>query len=212
MKLCAGIEALNLPALFATSRKHIILHVAVYGAFARSRPHRRGLEAALERPGFEGLDAVVLEPGCCAGWNRPFLEALRFGISSQAADDEVALSRRFMAELARRHPGKVRLHPARRLPCLPVVIVDDAIAFGQYAHAGAHAPQGFWGLLDADVGMLLRWAERGRPPEQATPEDVAAFRLVNECVRHMHPCGVAAPPPWPASAARATPQRTEAAP
>jgi len=212
MKLCTGIKARNLPALFATSRKRIILHVAVYGAFARSRPHRRGLETALERPGFEGQDAIVLEPGCCAGWNRPFLDALRFGISSQAVVEEVVLSRRFMDELARRHPGKVRLHLARRLPCLPVVIADDSIAFGQYAHAGAHAPQGFWGLLNADVGMLLRWAERGRPPEQATPEDVAAFRLVNECVRHMHPCGVAAPPPRPARASRATPQCTGTAP
>ncbi len=188
MKLVANIDQLDTPALFAASRRRIILHAAVYGAFARSRPHCEGLETALSRPEFERLDIIVLKPDNLPPWGRPFLDALRFGISTQSADDEVTLSYRFMAALAERHPDKVRLHPARRLPCLPVIIADDTIVFGQYAHACVHAPQGFWGLIRADVPTLLQWTTEGNPPPHADEEAVAAFRLVNECARAMYAC------------------------
>ncbi|WP_199244311.1 hypothetical protein [Pseudodesulfovibrio cashew] len=195
MKLVTAIESLNTPALFAASRRRIILHAAVYGAFARSKPHREGLEAALNRPEFNQLDIIVLEPDNGQDWVRPFLDALRFGISPQAADDEVELSHRFMTDLARRYPDKVRLHPARRLPCLPVVIVDDDIIFGQYAHANVHAPQGFWGMIRADVPTLLQWTMAGKPPPHADDEEIAAFRLVNECARAMCLCRALSPLP-----------------
>lgn len=194
MKLVADINALDTPGLFAASERRIILHAAVYGAFARSRPHRHGLETALAKPGFERLDIIVLEPGCCEPWVRPFLEALRFGISRQAADDEVAASHAFVSGLASRHPGLVRLHPARRLPCLPILVIDDTVVFGQYVHAGVHAPQGFWGMIRTDVQRLLGWADTGKPPASASREEVAAFRLVNECVRAM--CACRAFPPF----------------
>lgn len=187
MKLVVGIEQFDTPSLFAAARR-IILHAAVYGAFVGSRPHSEAMDTALSRPDFERLDVIVLEPGSRAPWVRPFLDALRFGISTQAADDEVALSHRYMTELAARYPDKVRLHPARRLPCLPVLIVDDVIIFGQYAHAGAHAPQGYWGMIRADVPTLLQWTTAGKPPPHADEEAVAAFRLVNECARAMCAC------------------------
>ncbi|MEF2231663.1 MAG: hypothetical protein V3571_12095 [Pseudodesulfovibrio sp.] len=181
MKLVTGIDRLDTPALFASARRRIILHAAVYGGFARSRPHREGLEAALGKPAFERLDIIVIEPGCAEPWVRPFLDALRFGISTQAADDEVALSHRFMTELAARHPARVRLHPVRRLPCLPVVIADDTIIFGQYAHAGVHA--------------LPQWTSAGKPPPNASDGEAAAFRLVNECARAMCACRCLSPFP-----------------
>ena len=196
MKIVTGIDQLDTPALFAASRRRIILHAAVYGAFARSQPHREGLETALARPGFERLDIIVLEPDNRAAWVRPFLDSLRFGISTHATDDEVSLSYRFMTELAERYPDKVRLHPARRLPCLPIIIADDTIVFGQYAHANVHAPQGFWGMTTADVRTLLQWTARGRPPATASGEQVASFRLVNECARAMCACRTFSPTPY----------------
>ena len=192
MKLVVGIDQFDTPTLFAAGR-WIILHAAVDGTFARSKPHRDALTSALNRPDLERLDIIVLEPDSREPWVRPFLDALRFGISTQATDDEVALSHRYMAELAASHPDKVRLHPARRLTCLPVQIVDDVIIFGQYAHSGAHAPQGFWGMIRADVPTLLTWTMAGKPPPHADDEAVAAFRLVNECARAMCACRSLAP-------------------
>jgi len=207
MRLVADIATLDTPGLFAAARRRIILHAAVYGAFARSLPHRQGLDAALARPSFERLDIVALEPKCPEPWVRPFLDAMRFGISRQATDDEVAASHAFVSDLAARHPGRVVVHPARRLPCLPMLVIDDAIVFGQYAHAGCHAPQGFWGLVRADVPALLGWASSGKPPAHASPEEVAAFRLVNDCVRAMQAARSSRPPSHPASERFSTPER-----
>lgn len=187
MKLVVGIEPLNVPLLFARARRRIIMHAAVYGAFAASRAHGDALRAALSSPGFQALDVVVLDPARPDPWTDAFLRSLRFGISRQQTDDEVRTSYDFIAALAAEFPDVVRVHAARRLPCLPVLVVDNAIIFGQYAHAVLHAPQGFWGQAEADVERLLRWTQKGRPPADASAKDRACFRLINECVRAMCP-------------------------
>ncbi len=46
--------------------------------------------------------------------------------------------------------------------------------------------KGSGGLVETDVERLLRWAETGKTPTEANNEDLAAFRLVNECVRAMN--------------------------
>jgi len=186
MRLTAGIEALDMPALFRAARRRIILHAAVYGAFAKSPPHRSSLETTLGKPDFKRLDVIVVEPGHDAKWIHSFLGALRFGISIQGIRDEIESSHRYMTEMQARYPDKIHLHPVRRLPCLPIVVADDTIVFGQYAHAEEHAPQGFWGIVETDVERLLQWAETGKTPTEANNEDLAAFRLVNECVRAMN--------------------------
>ncbi|WP_319780194.1 hypothetical protein [Maridesulfovibrio sp.] len=143
---------------------------------------------------FQGLNSAALmslpySPEGKNGWDQPFLTALRFGISRQSVVDELDYSKFFLSELARRYPEKVNVYPANNLPCLPVVIVDDCICFGQYAHACVHAPQGFWGCVEADVEKLFGWAESGEVPREADAEEIAAFRLVSECSRAMK-CGL----------------------
>ncbi|BCS89897.1 hypothetical protein [Pseudodesulfovibrio sediminis] len=192
MNIVAGIDALDTPGLFAAATRRIILHAAVYGAFAKSEAHRNGLKQALLKPGFERLDIIAIDPAHDSTWTTSFLEALRFGISSQGVTDEVALSHQYLTELAAEFPDKIHLHPARRLPCLPILIIDDTILFGQYAHAGEHAPNGFWGIVKTDVNRLLGWARTGKPPVNATHKDIAAFRLINECSRAMN---TTQPPP-----------------
>jgi hypothetical protein len=80
---------------------------------------------------------------------------------------------------------RIILHAAHRLPCLPILVADDTIIFGQYAHARLHAPHGFWSMIKTDVEKLLEWAGTGKTPAWATVEEIAAFRLINECVRAM---------------------------
>ncbi|MFW5498098.1 MULTISPECIES: hypothetical protein [unclassified Maridesulfovibrio] len=185
MKLVSGVGELGIPAMFAEAKRRIILHAAVYGPFSKSEVHIQGLEKALSRTGFNSLDVIAVQPGSENGWDDSFLTALRFGISRQSVDDELELSQSFLAELAERHPEKVNVFPAGNLPCLPLVIVDDTICFGQYAHSSVHAPQGFWGCVEADVEKLFSWAESGNVPVGAGADEIAAFRLVSECSRAM---------------------------
>ncbi|OEU65117.1 MAG: hypothetical protein BA863_06640 [Desulfovibrio sp. S3730MH75] len=185
MKLFAGTGELNIPDLFSSASRRIILNGAIYGPFAKSERHMAGLTTALARPKFRRLDIIAVEPELDFSWKKSFLEALRFGISCQAVEDEIKTSYSFLTSLADKYPSKVKLHLARKLQCLPVVVVDDIICFGQYAHAEPHAPAGFWGMVEADVEKLLEWTKSGQPSPSATEKEIAAFRLINECARLM---------------------------
>ncbi|WP_319765059.1 hypothetical protein [Maridesulfovibrio sp.] len=191
MKLVSGVGDLNIPHMFAEAQRRIVLHAAVYGPFSKSEVHIQGLEKALSRTGFSRLDVIALQPTCEKIWSDPFLSALRFGISRQSVADELDYSSSFLQELSMRYPDKVNVYLACNLPCLPLVIVDDTICFGQYAHASFHAPEGFWGCVHADVEALFNWAESGRVPHGVNADEIAAFRLVSECSRAMK-CGGAA--------------------
>lgn len=191
MRLVCGAGELGIPEMFAQAQRRIVLHAAVYGPFSKSEAHIRGLEKALNRPGFNRLDVIAVQSGSENAWDDSFLAALRFGISRHSVADEIDYSRNFMTELAKRYPEKVKVYPACNLPCLPLVIVDDIICFGQYAHSCVHAPQGFWGCVEADVEKLFNWAQSGEVPYGADEREIAAFRLVSECSRAIK-CGKAA--------------------
>lgn len=185
MRLVSGIEKLGVPELFARAERRIFLHAAVYGPFARSESHMHGMEKALTNPGFKRLDVIALQSQIENAWSDSFLSALRFGKSKQSVAQEVDLSQTFLKEMSENYPEKFFVHPLVNLPCQPLLIVDDTICFGQYAHSGVHASQGFWGCVETDVEKLFRWAESGDVPQGADSEEVAAFRLVSDCFRAM---------------------------
>ncbi|SDL06147.1 hypothetical protein SAMN05660337_1945 [Maridesulfovibrio ferrireducens] len=189
MKIFAGTDGLNIPDLFYSASRRIILNGAVYGPFAKSERHQAGLDTALNKPEFQRFDIIAIEPELNFSWKESFLGALRFGISRQATEEEIKISHTFLTDLEKKYPDKIRIHPARNLPCTPVIVVDDTICFGQYAHAEPHAPEGFWGMVEADVEKLIEWTKSGRPPSSSTKKEIAAFRLINECARSMNLSG-----------------------
>lgn len=179
MRLVAGIETLDLPSLFSEASKRIVLHAAIYGPFAESTPHREALETALGRDLFERLDVIALE--CSTPWASPFMHALRFDEDETQHRRIINKSNQLLNDLSDRFPGKVRIHAMTSFPCLPIVIIDNTILSGQYAHCEAYAAHGLWSVLEADVDTLFDWAENGGMPTNVPPETMAAYRLVSEC-------------------------------
>lgn len=186
MRLVTGLDCLDTPTLFAASKRRIILHAAVYGPLANSQRHYRALCTAVEKHGFERLDIIAVDPDRMPAWSEPFFKALRFGVSRQDRDAELTTSHDFLVSMAEEYPDKITLHHVRALPCLPIIVADNTILFGHYAHAEIQAPLGYWGRIEADVPKLLEWAENGSPAAQATNSELAAFRLVSECFRAMN--------------------------
>ncbi|CCO25032.1 hypothetical protein [Maridesulfovibrio hydrothermalis] len=183
MKIVAGVDALDLPVLFRTAKRRIILHAAIYGPFARSEAHCEALAEALSNPVFKQLDIIALQPDKQSGWAELFLQVLRPGVFKENIEQELRESQDFLNDLAVKHPVKVNIHYLQEQPFQPIVIVDDIICFGQYAYADVPAPVGFWAMVEADVGKLLEWAEEGGAPQDATAVELAAYRLVSECAR-----------------------------
>lgn len=179
MRIVAGIESLNLPSLFAAARKRIILHAAVYGPFANSKPHRDGLATALRKPSFERLDVIALDAEM--PWAASFMNALRFQASKKEQDATLLASTGFLHQLKGVQPEKVHIHPHSAIPCLPILVVDDTVVFGQYAHSCVHAARGFWTSVEVDVEKLMKWARNNHLPDDASETEIAASRLVSEC-------------------------------
>lgn len=183
MQLVAGIASLDIPARFAAAQKRIILHAAVYGPFADSTPHKDGLAAALSKPSFERLDIIALDDS--SAWANDFMQILRPGATRESHTLTLAKSHDYISGLAESYPDKVCVHPQSSLPCLPLIVIDDTIIFGQYAHSDVHAASGAWGIMEADVGKLLNWTAQGKIPESATAEETAAYRMIAECCHAM---------------------------
>ncbi|QJB57550.1 hypothetical protein [Pseudodesulfovibrio sp. zrk46] len=185
MKLTAGLASFNLPELFGNASKRIILHAAIYGPFAQSKPHRRALAKALSKDSFARLDIIALTKSGTQSWRSDFLNTLRNGASEEQKLREIQASDDFLEKLQIACPTKVFVHPLTALPCQPIIIVDNTIVFGQYAHCGIFAPQGFWGCVQTDVKALLEWRQQGVTPTYATDTEVAAYRLICECLNAM---------------------------
>ncbi len=185
MQLTANINSIDLPERFGKATRRIILHAGVYGPFAASRPHRNGLAKALNKDSFKRLDIIGLTEGCPQPWQTQFMDALRFDASDHEKAKVVLASDDFLEKLQIACPAKVVIHPLRTLPLMPVIIIDDTIIFGQYAHCSQYAATGFWGVIETDVDKLLEWAEEDTIPAFATDEEVAAYRLVYESLHAM---------------------------
>ncbi|WP_319466406.1 hypothetical protein [uncultured Pseudodesulfovibrio sp.] len=177
-RLVAGIATLNLPSLFAAARKRILLHAAVYGPFADSAPHREALTTALAKPDFERLDIIDLTDA--QPWSAPFMHALRLDATKEEHAKTLHASHEFLHELKKAYPEKTHVYPQHTIPCMPIIIIDDTIIFGQYAHCEDYAANGFWGIIKADVETLFDWAKTNRPGN-ASDQEVAAYRLICEC-------------------------------
>lgn len=183
MQLVPGLGPLNLPSLFAEAKRRIILHAAVYGPFAESTPHREGLTAALSKASFEKLDIIAITDKHV--WTEPFMHALRLGASEETLDATLQSSQVFLKALKTDFPDKVHIYPQSTFPCLPIVIVDDRILFGQYAHSEAFAADGLWGVVETDVDRLFQWAQTTGLPSEASASETATYRLVSECHQAM---------------------------
>lgn len=181
MHIEAGIDALDIVDLIADSKRRITLHAAVYGPFAQSQPHCNAFAKALQKPHFKRLDIITLQHE--QPWTASFLEALRFGSTPKEQGDAVASSMAFIQKLQDLQPQRVHVHPLMTFPCLPILIIDDTVVFGQYAHCAIHAARGAWGVIETDVQKIQAWAEVDIIPPNATSEEVAAYRLIAEC-RH----------------------------
>ena len=180
-----GIHTASLPQVFAAAERRIILHAALYSRFADSPAHREGLEAAVDSPGFRKLQAITLPFAPKKGWAQEFMELLRPNTALGSLEHEFNRSLDFLVRLAARQQGVVEIYETRAMPCMPLVIVDDRIFFGHYAHCDIMAPDGYWFSVNASVEELITYASIGGLPEEATPRTKASYRFVAECMYAM---------------------------
>ena len=173
-----GVERTEIADRYLTA-KRIIMNSVLYGPFVGTE-HEVNLMKTVSRPEFERLDVVEMRPDFEYFWE--MMALLRPGRTKEEVLEEVAISNHLVSQFKALEPNKVFIYPLRRFVPLPIVIVDDDIYFGHFSHYDVATALGFWMKTSADVGKLSAWYEAGEVPKDATPHDVAAYRLVYECI------------------------------
>lgn len=180
--ISAGVTSLNLPERIAAARQRIWFHAPPYGRFAAAAPLCEALHAALSRPQGPCLTVSTL-PDMRISWMPDFMHLLRPHADRQALLQELADSDTFLRQLKNDHAERVHIRTIRLRPSLPVLIIDDTICFGHFAHSATLTPDGFWCTVTAPVEELLRIAAHPAMPRTAeglVTEQQTAQDLVSE--------------------------------
>lgn len=164
----------------AKARNRIVLHAAFYPTYASTADYSSALRAVLAKPSFGKLEVFLLslEPG----WSKEFVNILRWNYSIVQFKNELTASRNFFKSLRDDYPDKVILYETPLLPLFPLVIIDNIICVGHYAHSRVPAPDGYWLRIKADVDELIKWVGYQSIPVEPTNRIVAAYRFVAEYV------------------------------
>ena len=181
IRVFAGLGEAGLPQLVAGADR-LFFHAGMYSNFARDRAMADALETALCRPRFERLEVVSLDPVARPPYWDEFRQILRQDMPAAAMQREFSVSAAFLDALASRLPHKVRLYVTAAMPLAPILLLDDVVIVGHYAHSPAAAPLGHWLVIPADVAALTELAEEGARPESLDPADVGAYRLICDCL------------------------------
>ncbi|MFV0347420.1 MAG: hypothetical protein ACK5JO_02455, partial [Halodesulfovibrio sp.] len=157
-------------------------HAPPYGRFATAAPLCEALHAALSRPQGPCLTVATL-PDMQISWMPDFMHLLRPHADRQALLQELADSDNFLRQLKNDHPERVHIRTLHLRPSLPVLIIDDSISFGHFAHSSTLTPDGFWCTVTAPVEELLRLATNpgmSHAAQGLVSEQHTAQRLVTE--------------------------------
>lgn len=191
----ADSSSLAFPERFAAAEKRILLHAAIYNRFVENSAVRLALENALE--GGVQIEAILLPVWRDLAWMDAACRLIRPQGNKEEMLAKAEVSREFFSVLAERFPEQVTVYEAALFPAFPLVVVDDVLLSGQYAHSQILAPQGMWMEVAAPVETLMHLAQdvtsqHGIPlfPDKpsiedtlenvSTPECRVAFRLLQE--------------------------------
>lgn len=152
--LHAGTGALNFTDRFANAKTHILLHAAIYNRFVNNVQLVEAMHTALAKEEVT-LQVVLLPVWKDIPWMDAACTLLRPDDSRTEVLRKAEVSREFFLELREKYPAQVRLVEASRFPVMPLVIIDETIFCGHYAHSQVLAPDGYWMQLEAPVTSLL---------------------------------------------------------
>ena len=125
------------------ARNEIILHAAYYPKYGASSEYSLAFsEVMRKRPNLK-VTAIITDINI--KWILEFGKILRKEYTCKE-DFNLGIqnSITFFKKLQKEYPGRVKLVVTRRLPLMPIVIIDNEMFIGNYCHAETPAPDGLW--------------------------------------------------------------------
>lgn len=137
-------ESLHTPAKMKKAQNYILLHAAFYPKYGSLTEYSDAIYGALKKN--PQLEIRVIITDIKEQWATEFGNILRpyfendLGEFKKAIDTSIA----FFRKIKKDYPSRVQIVASKALPMAPIVIIDNEILVGHYAHATTMAPDGYW--------------------------------------------------------------------
>ena len=176
-------DSVDVPSLLRKAERHVVLHAAYYPKYGLDSQGMVLMEALRGNPRLRLR--VIFTCTDQNPWLKEFARILRPHYTEKDFIKALELSRDFFLKLKEQTlPGQVEISDTRRLPLFPVILVDDTVIVGHYAHSSTIAPHGLWLTIHNPKisGMYEALTERRLDVSRLTDEEKAILRYVEECV------------------------------
>ena len=177
-------EAIGVSRLLRQAKKYIVLHAAFYPKYADGEQGDDIKKVMVEN---HDLQLKVIFTDLNAPWVNEFAVLLRDRFAdiklfekeiSDDIDDFVRLQKN--PDIGR---DRVEICYSARLPMFPVILIDDTLIVGHYAHSREIAPNGLWVTIQhPNISLMYKSLLDGDRPKCNTPEERAILRYVEELV------------------------------
>lgn len=175
-------DAVGVPELIRQARRHIVLHAAFYPKYGFDNQGDDVSKAMSKNPNLR-LTAIFTD--LKAPWVDEFAVTLRDYFADEGKfashlnitkDHFIRLRNQFGAK-------RVHISDTTRLPLFPVLLIDDTLIIGHYAHSSVIPPNGLWFTIQhPKLSSMYECLLAGGTPDCDTSEEMALLRYVEELI------------------------------
>lgn len=132
------------------AKKEIILHAAYYPKYGSDSDYSIAFRHLMRNNSNVKITVIITDLN--TPWANEFGTILRSEYTS-INDFKVGLdaSIKFFKDIQKQHANNVTIISTQRLPLQPIVIIDDVLLVGHYAHAEIPAPNGYWLYIKSSI-------------------------------------------------------------
>ena len=181
-RLSVTHDAVGVPAMMLQARRYIVLHAAYYPKYGMDQQGKVLWKAMKDNPKLH-LTAIFTDIRNAA-WAEEFARILRPFYTVEDFQTDLDFSKRhFIRCLKEFGPKRVNIIDASRLPLFPVIMIDNTLIVGHYAHSEEIAPDGLWFIIHhPKISLMYESLLAGKSPFYETPEEIALIRYLNELI------------------------------
>ena len=175
-------DAVGVPELIRKAHRHIVLHAAFYPKYGFDNQGSDVSKAMEKNPNLR-LTAIFTDVE--APWVDEFAYTLRdyFAEEGVFAKHLDVTKQHFVRLLKKYGTKRVHIYDTARLPLFPIILIDDTIIVGHYAHSSVIPPNGLWFTIKhPKIPSMYESLLAGSTPECDTPEESAILRYLEELI------------------------------
>lgn len=175
-------DAVGVPELIRKARRHIVLHAAFYPKYGFDNQGDDVSKAMEKNPNLR-LTAIFTDIN--APWVDEFAFTLRdyFAEKGEFAKHLDVTKQHFVRLRKKFGTKRVHISDTARLPLFPMILIDDTIIVGHYAHSTVIPPNGLWFTITyPKISSMYESLLAGGTPECETPEESAILRYLEELI------------------------------